>query len=115
MNARQDNPEPCCSDAAAGLDLRPVEGERANTELAAFAKAVAHPVRVRILRMLAHVQGCYCGNIASEFSLSQSTVSQHLKVLKDSGLIHGEIDGVRVCYCVEPAAMRRFKALAGSL
>jgi ArsR family transcriptional regulator, arsenate/arsenite/antimonite-responsive transcriptional repressor len=56
-----------------------------------------------------------CGDIVDELPLAQSTVSQHLKVLKDAGLIRGEIDGPRVCYCVEPRVLRRLKALVGSL
>ena len=56
-----------------------------------------------------------CGDIVDELPLAQSTVSQHLKVLKEAGLVKGEIDGPRVCYCVEPRAMRRLKALVGSL
>jgi ArsR family transcriptional regulator, arsenate/arsenite/antimonite-responsive transcriptional repressor len=96
-------------------DLRPVEGAAADDELASLCKAVGHPARVQILRLLARREACICGDIVDELPLAQSTVSQHLKVLKDSGLIRGEIDGPRVCYCVEPRVMRRLKALVGSL
>ncbi len=96
-------------------DLRPVEGADADQELAALCKAVAHPARVQILRLLARREACICGDIVDELPLAQSTVSQHLKVLKEAGLIRGEIDGPRVCYCVEPRTMRRLKALVGSL
>jgi ArsR family transcriptional regulator len=58
---------------------------------------------------------CICGEIVDELPLAQSTVSQHLKVLKEAGLIRGEVDGPRTCYCVEPRAVRRLKALVGSL
>ena len=58
---------------------------------------------------------CICGDIVDELPLAQFTVSQHLKVLKDAGLIRGDIDGPRVCYCVEPHVFRRLKALVGSL
>jgi ArsR family transcriptional regulator len=92
-----------------------VEGAEADAELAAFAKALGHPVRVQILRMLARRQGCVCGDIVDELPLAQSTVSQHLKVLKDSGLVRGEISGPRTCYCLEPRALRRLRALIGSL
>ncbi len=84
-------------------------------ELAVLAKALGHPARVQILRLLVHRDVCICGDIVDELPLAQSTVSQHLKVLKEAGLIRGEIDGPRVCYCVEPAVLRRFKALVGSL
>ncbi len=96
-------------------DLRPVEGAEADEELAVLAKAVGHPARVQILRLLVRRETCICGDIVDELPLAQSTVSQHLKVLKDAGLIRGEIDGPRVGYCVEPRALRRLKSLVGSL
>jgi ArsR family transcriptional regulator len=96
-------------------DLRPVEGEAADEELAALAKALGHPARVQIMRLLARRNACICGDIVDELPLAQSTVSQHLKVLKEAGLVKGEIDGPRVCYCVEPRALRRLKSLIGSL
>jgi ArsR family transcriptional regulator len=96
-------------------DLRPIEGAKADEELALLAKAVGHPARVQILRLLVRREACICGDIVDELPLAQSTVSQHLKVLKQAGLIRGEIDGPRVCYCIEPRALRRLKALVGSL
>jgi ArsR family transcriptional regulator len=96
-------------------DLRPVEGREADDELATLCKAVGHPARVQILRLLARREECICGDIVEEVPLAQSTVSQHLKVLKEAGLIRGEIDGPRVCYCIEPRTLRRLKALVGSL
>ncbi len=96
-------------------DLRPVEGPEADEELAVLSKALGHPARVQIMRLLARREACICGDIVDELPLAQSTVSQHLKVLKESGLIRGDIDGPRVCYCVEPRALRRLKALVGSL
>jgi ArsR family transcriptional regulator len=105
----------CCPSAAEQVDLRPIEGPAADEELAALAKAIGHPARVQILRLLIRREACVCGDIVDELPLAQSTVSQHLKVLKDVGLIRGEIDGPRVCYCVEPRALRRLKALVGGL
>ncbi len=105
-------PAPAASDEP---DLRPVEGADADEELALLAKAVGHPARVHILRLLLRRDACVCGDIVDELPLAQSTVSQHLKVLKEAGLIRGDVDGPRVCYCVEPRAMRRLKALVGSL
>lgn len=105
----------CCPPAKQGPDLRPVDGDEADEELALLAKAIGHPVRVRILRILASRESCVCGDIVDELPLAQSTVSQHLKVLKDAGLVRGEIDGPRVCYCIEPHALRRLRALVGSL
>jgi DNA-binding transcriptional ArsR family regulator len=69
--------------------------------LAKYAKALAHPARVAILKLLASKQTCVCGDIVEELPLSQSTVSQHLKELKDAGLIKGEIEGAKVCYCID--------------
>ena len=100
---------------AEGPDVRPVEGPAADEELALLTKAVGHPARVQILRLLSRRTACVCGDIVDELPLAQSTVSQHLKVLKEAGLIRGEIDGPRVCYCVEPHSLRRLKALVGSL
>jgi ArsR family transcriptional regulator len=114
VTARKD----ACAPAAGspeGPDLRPVEGPAADEELAMLAKALGHPARVQIVRLLVRREACVCGDIVEELPLAQSTVSQHLKVLKEAGLIRGDIDGPRVCYCVEPRALRRLKALVGSL
>lgn len=107
--------EACCPEDDAAPDLRPVEGPAANVELATLAKALAHPARILILRLLARRNSCICGEIVGELDLAQSTVSQHLKVMKEAGLIRGEVDGPRVCYCLSPRALRRFKAIVGSL
>ena len=105
--------DPASSDEAP--DLRPVEGKGADEELALLAKALGHPARVQIMRLLARRNACICGDIVDELPLAQSTVSQHLKVLKEAGLIRGGIDGPRVGYCIEPRVLRRLKALVGSL
>ncbi len=75
--------------------------------LARRIKALAHPVRLGIVRALMKVggQGCYCGDLVRDLPLAQSTVSQHLKVLREAGLIRGEIDGPRSCYCLDRAAL----------
>ncbi len=72
-----------------------------DNRLAKYAKALAHPARVAILKLLIQKQTCICGDIVDELPLSQSTISQHLKELKESGLIKGDIEGVKVCYCVD--------------
>lgn len=102
-------------DPGSAPDLRPVEGPQADAELATLTKALAHPARVRIVRLLARRTTCVCGEIVDELDLAQSTVSQHLKVMKEAGLIQGEVDGPRVCYGLNPHVLRRFKALVGSL
>lgn len=109
------DPSACCPPASAEPDLRPIEGPQADEELAALAKAMGHPARVQIIRILVRKNSCVCGDIVDELPLAQSTVSQHLKTLKDAGLIRGEVDGPRVCYCIEPRTLRRLKALVGGL
>src|SRR5678816_3850926 len=107
--------EPCCPLASEQPDLRPIEGDLADEELASLGKALGHPARVKILRILARKNACICGDIVDELPLAQSTVSQHLKMLKEAGLIRGDVDGPRVCYCIEPHALRRLRALVGGL
>jgi len=70
-------------------------------QLATYAKALAHPARIAILQFLLKKQACMCGDIVEELPLSQSTVSQHLKELKEAGLIKGTIEGAKVCYCID--------------
>ncbi|MGI8892365.1 MAG: ArsR/SmtB family transcription factor [Bacteroidia bacterium] len=69
--------------------------------IAKYAKALAHPARIAILNLLVSRQTCVCGDLVDELPLSQSTVSQHLKELKEAGLIKGEIEGAKVCYCID--------------
>ena len=95
--------------------MRPIEGPDADEELAMLAKAIGHSARVQILRILVRKNACVCGDIVDELPLAQSTVSQHLKILKEAGLIRGEVDGPRVDYCVDPRTLRRLKALIGGL
>jgi ArsR family transcriptional regulator, arsenate/arsenite/antimonite-responsive transcriptional repressor len=79
--------------------------------LADLAKALAHPARIAILQFLATRDLCMCGDIVEELPLSQATVSQHLAELKNAGLIKGEIDGPKVCYCIDQKAWREAKQL----
>ncbi|MGA1465717.1 MAG: ArsR/SmtB family transcription factor, partial [Balneolaceae bacterium] len=72
---------------------------------AQIAKALAHPARIAILQTLARQNSCFCGDLTNILPLAQSTVSQHLKALKEAGLIRGQIDGVHTCYCLEPAGV----------
>jgi ArsR family transcriptional regulator len=87
----------------------------ADEALASLAKALAHPIRVQIVRILARTEGCVCGDLVDQLPLAQSTVSQHLKILKDAGLVQGTIDGPRVCYCIDPAGLRRLRVLVAGL
>jgi DNA-binding transcriptional ArsR family regulator len=84
-------------------------------EAAGVARALAHPVRVRILRILLRERECYCGDLCEEFSLAQSTVSQHLKVLREAGLIRGTRCGTAVGYCVDEDRLAAFREWANHL
>ena len=83
--------------------------------LAAWAKALSHPARVQILRTLAERGACVCGQIVDVLPLAQSTVSHHLKVLKEAGLIRGDIDGPRTCYCLDAAELDRARSAVSDL
>ena len=76
--------------------------------LANFAKAIAHPARLAILKVLAQQNECICGKIVEVLPLAQSTISQHLKELKKAGLIDGAVDGPRSCYCIDWKAFEKF-------
>lgn len=86
-----------------------------DNRLADFARALAHPARVAILRTLAEKNTCICGEIVEVLPLSQSTVSQHLKELKQAGLVQGEIDGPRSCYCINWEVLQQCMALLSTL
>ncbi len=75
--------------------------KRKEFELAEFAKSLAHPARIAILTVLAEKKECICGDLVADLPLAQSTVSQHLKVLKEIGIIKGTIDGPRSRYCID--------------
>lgn len=104
-----------CPPPVGPCDLWPESAEAADAELARYAKALGHPTRVKVLRLLARQESCIYGDIAEQFDSAASTVSQHLKILKQAGLIRGEVDGPRVCYCVEPNALRRLRGLVALL
>jgi DNA-binding transcriptional ArsR family regulator len=102
----------CC--LPSGEPFLPVTGSPEDeAELALIAKALGHPMRVRILRILAERRACQCGELVAELPISQATVSQHLKMLKEAGLVQGEIDGSRVCYCASAERLGRLEALLG--
>jgi ArsR family transcriptional regulator len=91
--------------------LQGLEGPEADDELAKLAKAIGHPARVRILRMLSLKEARVCSQIVDELPLAQSTVSEHLRILKDAGLIRSNQDGPRIGYCINYDAIRKLKAL----
>jgi len=96
-------------------DLKSKTFATTEAKMAKYAKALAHPARVAILQLLIKKQACICGDIVDELPLSQSTVSQHLKELKEAGLIKGDINGVRVCYCIDEKEWILAKNMLGGL
>lgn len=98
-------------------DTAPVklQPDATSDDLAKLAWAIAHPARVQIVQLLIGRDTCVCGEIVSCLPLAQSTVSQHLKILKESGLIQGEVDGPKVCYCVNEEKLAELKTLVASL
>jgi DNA-binding transcriptional ArsR family regulator len=90
--------------------------EKELTEMAELFKALAHPARLRILQFLSETKTCITGDISDELPLSRTTVNQHLKELKDSGLIKGETEGVKVNYCLNETTVRKVESqLSGFL
>lgn len=88
-----------------GLTKTEIFTEEQN-RLAVMLKAIAHPARIAILQQIIQANACICGDLAEELGLAQPTISQHLKELKNAGLIQGTIEGVSVCYCIEPKAWK---------
>ena len=84
-------------------------------QFAAICKALGHPARIQIVEFLKKENRCICGKIVEILPLAQSTVSQHLKILKQSGLVHGEIEGPRTCYCLDMTVMDQYKKMATNL
>jgi ArsR family transcriptional regulator, arsenate/arsenite/antimonite-responsive transcriptional repressor len=78
-------------------------------ELSSFFKALAHPARVAIIDYLLSVDSCICGDIVNELPLAQPTVSQHLKELKNAGIIKGSIEGTAICYCINTEILEKFE------
>ncbi len=104
----------CCAPAMTPADLaEPLRSE--DEELALLAKAIGHPVRILILRNLLRIGACYFGKLADLLPVAASTASQHLTILKEAGLVKGQIDDQRPCYCVDLEKLRRLQHLLGDL
>jgi DNA-binding HxlR family transcriptional regulator len=114
MRSAVDQTPACCHPEFQEPIALATEAER-NETLARLAKALGHPARVAIIRLLLTRESCLCGEIVDELPLAQSTVSQHLEQLKEAGLIRGELDPPRVCYCVDPGAVRQPQELVADL
>ena len=82
-------------------------------ELANMAKAIAHPARIAILQQLIKTNACVCGDLVDDLGLAQPTISQHLKELKNAGLIQGTVEGVSVCYCINPKVWKEYQEFFG--
>lgn len=80
-------------------------------ELANIAKALGHPARIAILQHLVKINACICNDLVTELGLAQPTISQHLKELKQMGIIQGSIDGTSICYCIDPKVWDKYKKL----
>ena len=103
----------CCTPSAetAAPEFPALEGAGADDQLAKLAKAIGHPARVRIIRMLSRKEARVCSQIVDELPLAQSTVSEHLRILKEAGLVRSSQDGPRVGYCINFDTLRKLKAL----
>lgn len=95
-------PDACCTLAIRGRDQK---------RLVAMFKAMGNPIRFEVMKFLLTHPGCITGNIVEHLPIAQATVSQHLKVLRDAGLIHGTTEGKAVCYCLDPDAIAWFKSV----
>ncbi|OJW30595.1 MAG: transcriptional regulator [Sphingobacteriales bacterium 46-32] len=93
-----------------GLTKTEIFTEKQN-RLAQMMKALAHPARIAILQHLIKSQACICGDLVEELGLAQATISQHLKELKNVGLIKGTIDGTSVCYCIDAKVWNQYKSV----
>ncbi len=99
----------CCKPRP--TNAAPMDADR----FAGICKALAHPARVKIVNHLKELNQCICGQIVDVLPLAQSTVSQHLKILKESGLVKGTIEGPRTCYCIDRQVLAEFKTMAMQL
>lgn len=111
LGARAAGDEACRPVGMLGLE----EAVGQEEQIGRLCKALGHPARVRIVRLLLSVETCVCGDIVERLPLAQSTVSQHLKVLKDAGIVEGVIDGPRTCYGINREALAELKGLVNTL
>src|ERR1700754_4958607 len=93
-----------------GLTKTQIFTEKQN-KLATILKALAHPARIAILQELLKTNACICGDLVEDLGLAQATISQHLKELKNAGLIQGTIEGTSICYCINPVVWNSYKEI----
>jgi ArsR family transcriptional regulator len=92
--------------------LKPIPLQRSDEDMVRMFRALGHPARLSIVRILMERRQCVCGDLVEELPLAQATVSQHLKVLKEAGIVIGEVSGAATCYCLAPGAL---SALQGAV
>src|ERR1043165_8356722 len=92
-----------------GLTKTEIFSDKQN-KLALMMKALAHPARIAIIQHLVKSQACICGDLVGKLGLAQATISQHLKELKNVGLIQGTVEGTSVCYCIDPKIWKQYKS-----
>lgn len=107
------NTEACCPPGTESPEIP--TGAVADQALARLAKALGHPVRVEIVHFLAGQTSCFYGDLADRLPRAKSTVSEHLRILREAGLVRGEVDGPRACYCIDPTGIRQLKLLVDTL
>lgn len=95
--------------------MKALEQTRDEARAVRMLRALANPVRYRIVQILAARSACVCGELVGELPLAQSTVSEHLKVLKDAGIVRGVVEGPNLCYCLDPEALRFLSGVLGAL
>lgn len=115
MNKRPAATPACCPPDLATPKTPPANDPEADARLATFAKALGHPTRVRIIRLLASRDTSMCSHLVDELPLAQSTVSEHLRVLRSAGLIRTSSAGPRAGYCLVPSALKQLKQLLKDL
>ncbi len=113
-SADTDSPEATC-ECYNPVDEPTEIADLDDVELATMAKALGHPVRLRILRILADRKTCITGDLVAELPVAQSTTSEHLRILREAGLVTGEIEGPRTSYCLDVAGLAAVKKAVGSL
>jgi ArsR family transcriptional regulator len=95
--------------------MKAIPLQETEQRLVELFRALGHPARIRIVRLLAQRESCVCGELVDELPLAQATVSQHLKVLKDAGVIIGQVEGPSICYCLAPGALEELRGAVGDL
>jgi len=106
-----ETPDECCDTVSPPEEARRLDDD----ELAVMTKALGHPVRLRILRILSARSACITGDIVAELPVAQSTASEHLRILREAGLVKGEIEGPRTSYCLDHSGLSALKQAVDSL